>query len=418
MTDFQKLRGDFPILRRKVRGKPLVYFDNAATTQKPKSVIAAITSYYESHNANIHRGAHALAEEATELVEQSRKKVASFINASAPESVIFTRNATEAINLVAHAWGRKFLKAGDEILLTEMEHHSNLVPWQMLAAEKGVRLRFIPVKDDGILDIESLPKVITAKTKLVAFTAASNALGTLNPVEALIAAAKSVGASTVIDGSQHVPHFPTDVQKWGCDFLAFSGHKMLGPTGVGVLWGKAELLEAMDPFLGGGDMIQRVFLERYTPNVPPHKFEAGTPNIEGMAAMGAAVDYLSSLDWRDLREHELALTKKAIDVLSARPGVTIYGPKDLQRRGGVVSFNIEGVHPHDAGTAFDVEGVAVRAGHHCCQPLMMKLKTPGTVRASFYLYNTLEEVDALGRALDRAIDFFSRNDDKRKEAVR
>jgi cysteine desulfurase/selenocysteine lyase len=406
MIDAKKLRQDFPILKRKIRGKDLVYLDNAATTQKPRQVIDALTDFYSNHNANIHRGVHTLSDEATQLVEDARKKTAAFIGAPKPETVIFTRNATEAINLVAHAWGRKFLKTGDEVLLTEMEHHSNLVPWQMLAVERGIVLKHIPVATDGTLDLAAGEALISKNTKLVSFTAASNALGTLNPVEKILALAKKAGAKTLIDASQWAPHLPLDVSKWGCDFLAFSAHKMLGPTGVGVLFGKEELLDAMDPFLGGGDMISRVQLDRFTPNVLPHKFEAGTPNIADTAAFSAALDYLSKVGLAAIREHELALTKRALEVIEALGGVTIYGPKDLKQRGGVVSFNVDGLHAHDVGTALDLEGIAVRAGHHCCQPLMTKLKVPGTARASFYLYNTVEEVDALGRALDKTISFF------------
>ncbi len=412
MIDPEKIRGDFPILKRKIRGKALVYLDNAATTQKPRSVIAALTDFYENHNANIHRGVHTLSDEATALVEEARKKTAAFIGAPKPETVIFTRNATEAINLVAHAWGRKFLGAQDEILLTEIEHHSNLVPWQLLARQKGVRLRFIPMTAEGTIDVEAAGRIITPKTKLVAFTAASNALGSLTAVESLIALAKANNAKSLIDASQWTAHFATDVVRWDCDFLAFSAHKMLGPTGVGVLYAKEELLDAMDPFLGGGDMIQQVFLERFTANVIPHKFEAGTPNIAGEVAFGAALDYLAKVGFPALREHELTLTRRALDILKALPQVTVYGPEDLARRGGVVSFNVSGLHPHDVGTALDLEGIAVRAGHHCCQPLMMKLKIPGTARASFYLYNTLDEIESFGAALDKTIAFF-----KKKTAV-
>ncbi|MBI3551895.1 MAG: cysteine desulfurase [Elusimicrobia bacterium] len=406
--DAKKIRDDFPILKRKIRGKTLVYLDNAATTQKPRQVIQALSEFYENHNANIHRGVHTLSDEATALVEETRSKTAAFIGAPKPETVVFTRNATEAINLVAHSWGRKFLKGGDEVLLTEMEHHSNLVPWQMLAQERGILLRFIPMTPEGTLDLSAAAGLLGPKTKLVSFTAASNALGTLIPVEKILALAKSAGAKTLVDASQWAPHRPLDVARWDCDFLAFSAHKMLGPTGVGVLYGKEELLEQMDPFLGGGDMISRVFLDRFTPNALPFKFEAGTPNIADEAAFAAALDYLTKVGLTAVREHEAALTKKAIETLSALPGITIYGPKDLAQRGGVVSFNVDGLHAHDIGTSLDLEGIAVRAGHHCCQPLMNKLKVPGTARASFYLYNTLEEVAALGRALEKTIAFFTK----------
>ena len=404
----KKIREDFPILKRLVRGKPLVYLDNAATTQKPRAVIDALVDFYEKHNANVHRGVHTLSDEATQMVEDSRAKAARFINAPEPECVIFTRNATESLNLVAHGWGRKFLKAGDEVLLTELEHHSNLVPWQMLAVEKGVVLKHIPVLPDGTLDLGSLPNLLTKKTKLVSFTAASNALGTLIPVEKIVAAAKAVGAVTLVDASQWAPHLGLDVRKWGADFVAFSAHKMLGPTGIGVLWGKRELLDGMDPFLGGGDMIQRVWLDRFTANVLPHKFEAGTPNIADAVAFGPALDYLTKIGMDAIREHEVALTRRALEALKAEPEVVVYGPADLSQRGGVVSFNVKGLHPHDVGTALDLEGVAVRAGHHCCQPLMGKLKCGGTARASFYLYNTEEEVDAFVGALRKAVAFFKK----------
>ncbi len=404
--DLRKIRGDFPILKRLVRGKPLVYLDNAATTQKPHQVIDALVRFYGDHNANIHRGVHTLSDEATQLVEDARAKTAKFIGAEKPESIIFTRNATEAINLVAYSWGRANLGPGDEVLLTELEHHSNLVPWQMLANEKGVKLRFVPVQDDGTLDLSRLSSLVSSKTKLFAFMAASNALGTLNPVEKLIAAAKSAGAKTLVDASQWVPHLPTDVKKWDCDFLAFSSHKMLGPTGIGVLYGRPELLEAMPPFLGGGDMIARVTLEGFTTNALPYKFEAGTPNIADAVAFGAAIDYLNKLGLDNVRAHEKELTALALERLGAVPGVVIYGPQGVESRGGVVSFNLEGLHAHDVGTALDLEGVAVRAGHHCCQPLMAKMRVAGTARASFYVYNTAEEIDALARALQKTADFF------------
>ena len=406
MLETKRLREDFPILCRRVHDKPLVYFDNAATTQKPRQVIAALTEFYENHNANIHRGVHTLSDEATQMVEDSRRKVAFFIKAPKPETIIFTRNATESINLVAQAWGRKFLQKGDEILLTEMEHHSNLVPWQMLAEEKGLRLRFIPVTPDGTLDMSAASRLANTKTKLVAFTAASNALGTLNPVEKIIALAKKTGAKSLVDASQWVPHLPTDVSRWDCDFLAFSAHKMLGPTGIGILYGREELLEEMNPFLGGGDMIQKVYLERFTPNVLPHKFEAGTPNIADAVAFGAALDYLSKIGLEALREHEILLTRKALDLFKAFPEATVYGPREISSRGGVISFNIEGLHPHDVGTSFDLDGVAIRAGHHCCQPLMSKMGVSGTARASFYLYNTPDELETLALSLKKTIAFF------------
>jgi cysteine desulfurase/selenocysteine lyase len=403
--DVAKIRKDFPILQRQVRGKPLVYLDNAATTQKPRQVIDALVDFYEKHNANIHRGAHTLSEEATGMVEDSRAKVAAFIGAPKPETVIFTRNATEALNLVARAYGAWALKSGDIVVLTEMEHHSNLVPWQQLKAEKGIVLKFVPVKADGTLDLEAVPELLKG-AKVFSFTAASNALGTLNPVERLIAFAKTAGASTVVDASQWAPHLAMSVAKWNADFVAFSAHKMLGPTGIGVLYGREELLLAMPPFLGGGDMIQRVKLEGFTPNVLPYKFEAGTPNIADAVAFGAAIDYLKTVGMKEIREHEVALTKRALEALAGEPEIEVYGPKDLSQRGGVVSFNVKGLHPHDVGTALDLEGIAVRSGHHCCQPLMHTLQCGGTARASFYLYNTEQEVDALVAGLRKAIAFF------------
>lgn len=406
--DSKKIRAQFPILERRIHGKPLVYLDNAATTQKPRKVIDALVEFYEKHNANVHRGVHTLSDESTTLMEEARAKVARFINEPKPETVLFTRNATEALNLVAHAWGRKFLNAGDEVLLTEMEHHSNLVPWHMLKEEKGIVLKHIPMTADGTLDLTVLPQLLTKRTKLVSFTAASNALGTLNPVEKIVRAAKDIGAAVVIDASQFAPHLKLDVQAWGADFVAFSAHKMCGPTGIGILWAKEELLLEMAPFLGGGDMIQRVWLDRFTPNVLPHKFEAGTPNIADAVAFGAAVDWLSAVGMDAIRAHEVALTQRAMDALAREPEIQVYGPKDMAQRGGVVSFNVKGLHPHDVGTALDLEGVAIRAGHHCCQPLMAKLKIGGTARASFYVYNTAEEVDALVAGLRKAVSFFKK----------
>lgn len=403
--DVQRLRADFPILERKVRGKPLVYLDNAATTQKPRQVLEALEGFYRRHNANIHRGVHALAEEAEALVEESRRKAARFIGAPKPETVVFTRNATEGINLVAYAWARKFLKPGDEILLTELEHHSNLVPWQMVCREKGTRLRYVPVEADGTVSVEAARRTITPKTRLFAFTAMSNALGTILPVRELTDLAHENGAVALVDGAQWVPHLPTDVSALGCDFLAFSAHKMLGPTGIGVLYGREDLLEAMDPFLGGGDMIREVWFERATYNVLPYKFEAGTPNIADAAAFGAALDYLSAVGLDAVRRHEEALTRRLMEAVEAE-GVALYGPRDPARRGGVVSFNVADLHPHDVGQVFDLEGIAVRVGHHCCQPLMRKLQIGGTARASVYLYNTPEEVEAFGRALRKVKEFF------------
>ncbi len=406
--DPARLRLDFPILSRKIHGKPLVYLDNAATTQKPMSVIMSMTAYYERTNANVHRGVHTLSQEATGLMEDSRKKVANFIGAGDPATVIFTRNATESINLVAYAWARKNLKPGDEILLTEMEHHSNIVPWQLAAQATGAKLRYIPVTGwDGFLDLSKLPDLLTPKTKLLAVTHVSNVLGTLNPVEELARKAHAVGAKVLIDGAQSAPHLPVDVENLGADFFVFSAHKMLGPTGLGVLWASRDLLESMDPFLGGGDMISQVWPDHSTWNELPYKFEAGTPNITGAIAFGVAIDYLTALDMDRVRAHEIELTSYALKALRARfPKIVLHGPSDPAQRGGVVSFEVPGVHPHDVGTILDREGVAIRAGHHCCQVLMKKMGVAGTARASFYIYNTKEEVDEFVKALEQVEKVF------------
>ena len=406
MFDVQTIREDFPILSRRVHGKPLVYLDNAATTQKPQAVIEALVHFYQHHNANIHRAIHTLGEEATAAYEETRAKVCQFINAPRPETIVFTRNATEALNLVAYAWGRHNLGPGDEILLTEMEHHSNLVPWQRLAQEVGAAVRYIGVSDEGTLALDGLDEIIGEKTKLVGVTHVSNALGTINPVGEIVAAAHRKGALVVVDGAQSVPHMPVDVQALDCDFLAFSGHKMLGPTGVGVLYGRYELLEAMEPFLTGGEMIRRVRLDGATWNDVPWKFEAGTPNIADVIAFGAALDYLSALGMENVRAHEEALTAYALRRLRQLEDIIVYGPKDASQRGGVISFNYPGIHPHDVGTILDREGVAIRAGHHCAQPLMRRLGVTGTVRASFYIYNTPEEADALIEGVEKVRAFF------------
>jgi cysteine desulfurase/selenocysteine lyase len=405
--DVQAIRRDFPILGRQVHGKPLVYLDNAATTQKPRAVIDALVHYYENQNANIHRAIHTLGEEATAAYEETRAKVSRFINAPRPETIVFTRSATEALNLIAYAWGRANVREGDEIVLSQMEHHSNMVPWQRLAQEVGATVKYIGVTDEGTLDLAGLDDIITEKTKLVSITQVSNAFGTINVLDKIIAAAHRRGALAVVDGAQSVPHMPVDVQALDCDFLAFSAHKMLGPTGVGVLYARYELLEAMEPFQSGGEMISRVRLEGATWNDVPWKFEAGTPNIADVIAFSAALDYLSALGMDNVRVHEQELTAYALRRLRQLEDIIIYGPQDTSRRGGVASFNYPDIHAHDVGTILDRQGVAIRAGHHCAQPLMRRFDMAGTARASFYIYNTLEEVDALVEGVEKARAFFS-----------
>lgn len=404
--DVQKIRQDFPILSRQIRGKPLIYLDNAATSQKPRAVIERISQYYENTNANIHRGIHTLSEEATSLFEEARKKVAKFVHAPSPQSVVFTRGTTESINLVANSWGRKNITAGDEIILTEMEHHSNLVPWQILAQEKGAVLKFVGVKDDGTLNLDELEKKAGSKTKLIAVTHVSNAFGTINPVRRFAQVARSLGAALLVDAAQSVPHIPIDMRVLGCDFLVFSAHKMMGPTGVGVLVAHEDMLDKMPPFLGGGDMIREVWLEKATWNELPYKFEAGTPNIADVIAFGTAVDYLQGIGMENVRAHEQELVTYALSQLSQINGLKLYGPTDSAQRSGVISMNLGSIHPHDLGTVLDEDGIAVRAGHHCCQPLMRRFGISGTTRASVYIYNTKEEIDRLVRSLLRAQTLF------------
>jgi len=397
--DIARIRQDFPILSREVRpGVPLVYLDSAATAQKPIVVIAVMDDFYCRSNANIHRGIHVLAEEATAMYEKGREQVANFIHAPAAKQVIFTRNASESINLVAYTWGRANLKSGDVIILTEMEHHSNLVPWQILAAERGAKLAFIPVTGDGLLDLDIYRRLLEQNPKLVAFTHMSNVLGTITPAAEIIRLAHAAGAITVVDGAQSVPHIPVDVQSLDADFLAFSAHKMLGPTGIGALYGKASLLEAMPPFLGGGDMIKAVHLESFTPNAIPHKFEAGTPAIAEAVGFGAAVAYLTGVGMEAVAAHEKEIIAYALERLEEIPGVRVLGPS-ADKKGGVAAFVLEGVHPHDVAQILDHYGVAVRAGHHCAQPLHEKFGLPATTRASFYLYNTRAEADKLVEAI-------------------
>jgi cysteine desulfurase/selenocysteine lyase len=404
--DVARIRKDFPILERMVHGNPLVYFDNAATSQKPRQVIEALVDYYENHNANIHRAVHTLGEEATAAYEAAREKVARFINAPSSESIIFTRNTTEAINLVAYTWANANIREGDEILLTEMEHHSNLIPWQRLASEKGATIRYIGLTDEQALALEGLETLFESNTKMLAMPHVSNSLGTINPIERIAREARQRGVMLLVDGAQGAPHLPVDVQAIGCDFYAFSSHKMLGPTGVGVLYGRKELLEEMDPFLGGGEMIRKVTFEGATWNDLPWKFEAGTPNIADVIALGAAIDYLSDLGMENVRAHEVEITSYALDRLRQVSDIAIYGPADPAERGGVVSFNFGEIHPHDVGQVLDQYGVAIRAGHHCTQPLMRSLGVSGTARASFYVYNTPQEVDVMIDALTAARDIF------------
>jgi cysteine desulfurase/selenocysteine lyase len=407
VLDAEQRRGDFPVLRREVRpGVPLVYLDSAATSQKPRAVLEAMQSFYERHNANIHRGVHRLAEEATEAFEAARAGVARFIGAGEARQIVFTRNATESINLVARTWAQANLASGDVILLSEMEHHSNLVPWQMLATERGLRLEFIPLTDGGELDLSTLPRLLELRPKLVGLTHMSNVLGTVNPLEAIIPLARQAGALVLIDGAQAVPHLPVDVGGLGADFYAFSAHKMCGPTGIGALFGRLELLQGMPPFLGGGDMIKRVELRSFVANDVPHKFEAGTPAIAEAIGLGAAAEYVSSVGREAIHAHEQAVAGYAIERLEEIPGVRVYGPP-AERRGGVVAFTLDGVHPHDIAQVLDGDGVAVRAGHHCAMPLHARLGIPASARASFYLYNTHDEVDALVRGLYSVKEMFA-----------
>lgn len=400
------VRRDFPLLQRSVDGKPLVYLDSAATSQKPRVVLEALQHYYEEYNANVHRGLYRIAERATLAYEEARSKVAAFVGGR-PEELVFTRGTTEAINLVAYSYGEAFLRPGDEILVTEMEHHSNLVPWQLLAQRRGAKLRFLRVRpEDGTLDLDALEWCLTERTRVVAVTHQSNVVGTINPVRHIAERAHAVGAVVVVDGAQSVPHMPVRVHELGCDFLAFSGHKMCGPTGIGALWGRYHLLEAMPPFHGGGEMIERVELERSTYKPPPHRFEAGTPNIADAIVLGVAADYLRSVGMEAVREHEKALVRYALAQLAEVQGVRVYGPKDPEARGGAVAFTVEGVHPHDVAQVLDAEGICVRAGHHCAQPLHRALGVQATARASVYLYNTPEDIDALVRGVERVRAFF------------
>jgi cysteine desulfurase / selenocysteine lyase len=405
--DVERVKKDFPILERLVRGRRLVYLDSANTSQKPRAVLDAVDRFYEQSNANVHRGTYLIAEEATAALEGARAKVASFIGAAAPREVVFAKNATEALNLVAKAWGRANLRAGDPVVITELEHHANIVPWHQLASELGIELRWVPVGADGHLDLTDLDRLVDG-ARVVSFAAMSNVLGTLNPVRRLVDAAHAAGAIAVVDASQYVPHMPTDVGAWGADFAAFTGHKMCGPTGIGVLWGTEEILDATPPFLTGGEMILNVTKEGFTANELPWKFEAGTPPIAEAVGLGAAVDYLSGLGMEAVRAHEVSLTGYALRSLTERFGgdLVIHGPSEPAERGGVLSFTYRDLHPHDLTQVFDEQGVCVRAGHHCAKVLMRELGVSATARASLYVYNDEADVDALGDAIDAASDFF------------
>jgi len=404
--DIKAVREDFPILGRTVRERPLIYLDNAATAHKPRAVIDAVTRYYTQMNSNVHRGLHELSEKATAAFERSRATVRRFINAADEREIVFVRGTTEAINLVAQAWGRAEIRGGDEILVTEMEHHSNIVPWQMLCAQAGARLRVAPIADGGTLRLDALRDLIGPRTRMVALGHVSNALGTVNPVREITRLAHERGALVLIDGAQAVPHMPVDVRDIGCDFYAFSGHKLFGPTGIGVLYGRADLLEAMSPWQGGGDMIASVSFETTTYKRPPHRFEAGTPDIAGAIGLGAAIEYLESLGWAAIEAHERDLLDYATRSVAAVPEVTVLAAG--APRVGVVSFVMEGIHPHDIGTILDMQGVAVRAGHHCAQPLMDRLGIPATARASMAFYNTRDEIDVLVAGLGKVREVFGR----------
>jgi cysteine desulfurase/selenocysteine lyase len=404
--NLEQIRKDFPILQRETRpGVRVTYLDSTATSQKPVQVIEAMNDYYRQSNANIHRGVHTLAEEATSMYEGAREKIAKFINASSSREVIYTRNTTESINLVAYSWARANLKTGDLVILTEMEHHSNLVPWHMLQAERGIELEFISVTEDGLLDLEMYKTLLSRRPKLVSFTHMSNVLGTINPAAEIIRLAHEAGAIALVDGAQSVPHLQVDVQALDADFYAFSAHKMCGPTGIGALYGKTSLLEAMPPFLGGGDMIKEVKLRSFRANTLPHKFEAGTPAIAEAIGFGAAVDYLSALGMDKIAAHEHEITEYVLDRLEEIPGVKLFGPS-ADKKGGVAAFTLEGVHPHDVAQILDRDGIAVRAGHHCAQPLHEKFGIPATSRASFYLYSTKEEVDLLVNGIYKVKEMF------------
>jgi len=402
----EQIRKDFPILSLKPNGKNLVYLDSAATSQKPAVVINKIKSYYEETNANVHRGVHYLSEKATQEYEGARKKAAEFVKAQSPKEIIFAKNATEGINLVAQSWGHTNIGKGDRILLTEMEHHSNIVPWQILAKEKGAIVEYVKINDRFELDLKDFEQKIGKRPKIFAFTAVSNVLGTINPVAELVKKAKAFNCATLVDAAQAVPHMAVDVQEWGCDFIVFSGHKMCAPTGIGVLYGRRSVLENMEPWMGGGDMIKEVHLDGFSHNELPWKFEAGTPNIEGAIGLAAAIDYLQKVGMQSIREHEKEITQYAIGKLSQVKGLQFYCPKNPDKQGGVISFNVGDIHAHDLSSILDEEGIAIRSGHHCAQPLMEKLGIASAARASFYFYTTAAEIDALAAALEKAREVF------------
>jgi cysteine desulfurase/selenocysteine lyase len=406
--DVARVRADFPILKRQINGRPLIYLDNAATTQKPRQVIDALVDFYSNTNANVHRGVHTLSVEATDMYEAARERIARFVGAEHAEEIVWVRNTTEGLNLVAACWGRTNLKPGDVILATTLEHHSNLIPWQRVAQETGAQIKLIRLTPDGTVDMNHFRELLGPRTRVVAIAHASNVLGTISDLGDISAQAHAVGAIVVADGAQSVPNMVTDVSRLGPDFLAFSGHKMLGPTGIGALWGRRTLLEQMPPFLGGGGMIREVYEDHATWAPLPEKFDAGTPNIADAIALGVAADYLDNLGMGNVRAHEVAVTAYALDRLASVPDVSVYGPLNAEARTGVVSFNLDGVHPHDAGTILDEAGIAVRAGHHCCQPLHRSLDVAATLRASFYVYNSVDEVDALVDALATARKVYQR----------
>ena len=407
MVDFKTIIKDFPILNRKINDNKLIYFDNAATSQKPKVVIDTLSNFYSNNNANIHRGVHTLSMESTYLYDEAKEKIAEFINAPNSNSIIFTRGTTESINLIADSWGQSNLKESDNIVITELEHHSNIVPWQELIKKTKSKLQYIPINSDGTLNLTNINNIITKNTKLVSMAHISNGIGTINNIKEIIKIAKSVGATTVIDAAQSVPHMPIDVLDLDCDFLAFSGHKMLAPTGIGVLYGKKELLESMPPYQKGGDMILEVTYDKSTWNEIPFKFEAGTPNIAGAVGLSAATKYLMEIGMQNIREHEIEITKYAYNNLMNIDGIEILGPEDIDIRAGLISFNIPNIHPHDLGTFLDSKGIAIRTGHHCAMPLIKKLGSHSSARASFYIYNTNKEVDKFTTEINNSIKYFN-----------